>query len=92
MTVTTPYGVSIWRSIRYSCDELRKNKRIKVANAARIVLCMDTWYEDGRLENLFPDISTLVSHQNKFTDHWSPQRCNFIFRRNLNDLGDTEGS
>ncbi|WMV09517.1 hypothetical protein MTR67_002902 [Solanum verrucosum] len=47
---------------------------------------MDVWHKAGRLENLFPDISTLVSHQHKsIGDHWSLQGWNFIFRKHLND-------
>ena len=85
-TVTTPYGVSVWRSIRYLWHEFKKKYKDQSGKWERTNLWMDVWHEAGRLENLFPDTSTLVSHQHKsIAGHWSPQGWNFIFRGRLND-------
>jgi len=54
--VTTPYGVSLWRSIRDMWDEVKSNARIKVVDGSKTRFWKDEWHEKGNLEVLFPDI------------------------------------
>jgi len=54
--VTTPYGVSLWRSIRDMWDDVKSNARIKVVDGSKTRFWKDEWHEKGNLEVLFPDI------------------------------------
>ena len=72
--VTTLYRVSVWRSIRSLWSEFKANTQIKVRNGEKTKFWKDDWLEAGRLEALYPDIYSLVSHQQKtIVDHWTPQ-------------------
>ena len=74
------------RSIRSLWSEFKANTKIKVRNEEKAKFWKEAWHETGRLEALYPDIYSLVSHQQKtIVDHWTPQGWNFIFRRQLND-------
>ncbi|WMV36653.1 hypothetical protein MTR67_030038 [Solanum verrucosum] len=83
--VTTPYGVSLWRSIRNLWDEV-KNSKVKVFYGRKTMFWKDNWHEKGNLEELFPDVYNLVTFQQGFiADLWTLQGWNFNFRRSLND-------
>ncbi|KAG5605850.1 hypothetical protein H5410_027342 [Solanum commersonii] len=73
--VTTPYGTSLWRSIRALWAEVKPKFKMK-----------DEWHEKGNLETLFPDIYNLTMFQQRtIAKLWTPQGWNFIFRREPND-------
>lgn len=73
-------------SIRTLWSEFKTKIKIKVANGAKTDFWKDEWHESGRLENLFPDIHALVSHQQKtIVEFWTPHGWRFNFRRHLND-------
>ena len=50
--VTTPYGVSLWKSIRILWNEFKVNTIIKVADGVKIVFWRDDWHEAGNMETL----------------------------------------
>ncbi|WMV55241.1 hypothetical protein MTR67_048626 [Solanum verrucosum] len=84
--VTTPYGVSLWRSIRNLWDEVKNNSKVKVFDGRKTMFWKDNWNEKGNLEELFPDVYNLVTFQQGFiADLWTLQGWNFNFRRHLND-------
>jgi len=84
--VTTPYGVSLWRSIRNLWDEVKNNSKVKVFDGRKTMFWKDNWHEKGNLEELFPDVYNLVTFQQGFiADLWTLQGWNFNFRRHLND-------
>ncbi|KAG5620177.1 hypothetical protein H5410_005395 [Solanum commersonii] len=83
--VTTPYGVSLWKSIRELWNEFKPNTKIKVVDGIKtrfgrmIGMQKEIW-------RLFPDIHYLVlQQQSTIADLWTPQGWNFVFRRHLND-------
>ncbi|WMV48519.1 hypothetical protein MTR67_041904, partial [Solanum verrucosum] len=89
--VTTPYGVSLWRSIRNLWDEVKNNSKVKVFDGRKTMFWKDNWHEKGNLEELFPDVYNLVTFQQGFiADLWTPQGWNFNFRRHLNDWEEKE--
>jgi len=84
--VTSPYGVSLWRSIRELWEEVKLNSKVKVGNGNKTKFWKDEWHESGNLELLFPDIYNLVlSQQRTIAEIWTTQGWNFQFRRHLND-------
>ncbi|KAG5576649.1 hypothetical protein H5410_056783 [Solanum commersonii] len=84
--VTTPYGVSLWKSIRSLWDEFKPNTKIKVVDGAKTRFWKEDWHEAGNLETLFPEIHTLVlQQQSTIAELWTPHGWNIIFRRHLND-------
>ncbi|WMV13372.1 hypothetical protein MTR67_006757 [Solanum verrucosum] len=84
--VTTPYGVSLWRSIRDMWDEVKSNARIKVVDGSKTGFWKDEWHEKGNLEVLFPDIYNIVLGQhNTIAELWTNQGWSFNFRRQFND-------
>lgn len=84
--VTTPYGVSIWKSIRALWSELKAKSRIKVLDGNKTSFWKNNWHEVGNLEMIFPDIFNLVLHQQKaVAGMWTPQGWSIIFRRQIND-------
>ncbi|CAN4123762.1 unnamed protein product [Withania somnifera] len=75
--VTTPYDVSLWKSIRLLWNDFKSNTKIKV---------VDGRHETGNVEKLFPGIYCLVSQQEStIAELWTPPGWNFVFRRHLND-------
>ena len=71
--VTTPYGVSLWKSIRISWNEFKVNTIVKVADGAKIVFWKDDWHEAGNMETLFLHIYNLVLHQHStIAELWTP--------------------
>jgi len=83
--VTTPYGVSLWKSIRELWNEFKPNTMIKVVDGIKTRFWKDDWHAEGNMETLFPDIHNLVlQQQSTIADLWTPQGWNFVFRRHLN--------
>lgn len=65
---------------------IQTNTNIKVANRVNTDFWKDEWHKSGKLQALFSDIYSFVSHQQKkIADHWTTQGWNSIFRRQLND-------
>lgn len=84
--VTTPYGVSLWKSIRELWNKFKPNTKIKVVDGIKTRFWKDDWHAEGNMETLFPDIHNLVlQQQSTIADLWTPQGWNFVFRRHLND-------
>ncbi|WMV12148.1 hypothetical protein MTR67_005533 [Solanum verrucosum] len=84
--VTTPYGTSLWRSIRALWEEVKPKFKMKVGNGNKIKFWKDEWHEKGNLETLFPDIYNLAMFQQRtIAELWTPQGWNIIFRREPND-------
>ncbi|WMV28367.1 hypothetical protein MTR67_021752 [Solanum verrucosum] len=72
--VTTPYGVSLWRSIRSLWNEVKSNSKAKVMDGSKNRFWKDIWHEKGNMEDLFPDIYNLIMfQQSTIADLWSPQ-------------------
>lgn len=84
--VSTPYGLSLWRSIRGPWDEVNSNARIKVVHGSRTRYWKDEWHIKRNLEVLFPDIYNIVlGQQNTIAELWTNQGWSFNFRRKFND-------
>jgi len=84
--VNTPYGVSLWRSIRSLWSELKTQSRIKVANGNKTRFWKDNWHEVGIMELVFPDIFNLVLHQQyTIAEMWTSDGWSLNFRRHCND-------
>ncbi|WMV40244.1 hypothetical protein MTR67_033629 [Solanum verrucosum] len=61
--VITPYGVSLWKSIRELWNEFKPNTKIKVVDGIKTRFWKDDWHAEGNMETLFPDIYNLVLQQ-----------------------------
>uniref|UniRef100_A0A0V0HRT8 Putative ovule protein n=1 Tax=Solanum chacoense TaxID=4108 RepID=A0A0V0HRT8_SOLCH len=84
--VTTPYGTSLWRSIRVLWEEVKPNFKMKVGNGNKIKFWKDEWHEKGNLETLFPDSYNLAMFQQRtIAELLTPQGWNFILKRQPND-------
>ncbi|WMV25761.1 hypothetical protein MTR67_019146 [Solanum verrucosum] len=84
--VNTPYGVSLWRSIRSLRSELKTQSRINVANGNKTRFWKDNWHEVGIMELVFPDIFNLVLHQQyTIAEMWTSDGWSLNFRRHCND-------
>lgn len=84
--VTTPYGVSLWKSIIMLWDEFKVNTKIEVVDGAKTIFWKDDWHEADNMEILFLDIYSLAPHQQStIAELWTSQCWNFVFRRHLND-------
>ena len=84
--ITTSYGVNLWRSIRDLWNELKCFFKIKVNNGAKTKFWKDEWHEEDNLESLFPDIYSLVLHQQStMAELWTTEGWRFNFRRQLSD-------
>jgi len=84
--VNTPYGVSLWRSIRSLWSELKTQSRIKVANGNKTRFWKDNWHKVGIMELVFPDIFNLLLHQQKtIAEMWTSDGWSLNFRRHCND-------
>lgn len=84
--VTTPYGVSLWRSIRGLWDEVNSNAKIKVVGGSNPRFWKDEGHEKGNLEVLFPGIYKMVlGQQNTIPELWTNQGWSFNFKRQFND-------
>ncbi|OIS95712.1 cbl-interacting serinethreonine-protein kinase 9, partial [Nicotiana attenuata] len=84
--VRSPYGVSLWKSIRNCWPKVINKAKFKVENGMKISLWDDIWLGQGPLKQLFPDIYTLNQQQKATLDEaWTNQGWNLTFRRLLND-------
>ncbi|WMV33864.1 hypothetical protein MTR67_027249 [Solanum verrucosum] len=81
--VTTPYAVSLWRSIRDMWDEVKSNARIKVVDGNKTRFWKDEWHEKGNL--VFSQTYTTVLGQHNTIAEWTNQGWSFSFRRQFND-------
>jgi len=66
--VRSPYGVSLWKSIRNLWPKVIKKSRFKVGNGMKISLWDDNWLGQGPLKLLFPYIYTLNQQQQATLD------------------------
>lgn len=83
--VTSPYGVSTWRSIRSLWTRLAGNIKLKIGNGAKILFWKDVWAGQETLMHTFPDLFCLCNNTEvTLVESWSNGR-NITFRRNLND-------
>ncbi|CAN4098324.1 unnamed protein product [Withania somnifera] len=83
--VTTPYRISLLRSIRSLWNEVESNSKVKVVGENKTRFGKDNWHEKGNMEVLFPGIYNLaVFQQNTIAEFWIPQGWNFTFRRQIN--------
>ncbi|WMV54524.1 hypothetical protein MTR67_047909 [Solanum verrucosum] len=81
--ITTPYGASLWRSIRILW---KTNIKVKVVNGAKTDFWKDEWHEAGRLENLFPRYSCIsLSSTKDYCRILDIPWMEINFRRHLND-------
>ena len=72
--VTTPYGVSLRRSIRAPWGALKDNSKIKVLDGKQTSFWKENRHEVGNLETVFSDIFNLVIHQRRTSAKiWTPQ-------------------
>ena len=84
--VTTPYGVSLWKSIWELWYEYKPNTKIKVVDGIKTRFWKDDWHAEGNMETLFPNIQNLVlQQQSTIADLCTLQGWNFVCRRHLND-------
>ncbi|WMV52061.1 hypothetical protein MTR67_045446 [Solanum verrucosum] len=58
--VTTPYGVSLWKSIQSLWDEFKSNTKIKMVDGAKTRFWKEDWHEAGNQETLFPDSTSMI--------------------------------
>lgn len=74
--VHSPFGVSLWRSIRVLWPFIRNHTSIKVNNEYKTSFCKDNWL--GVSDRFTPILMTVA-------DAWSSDGWNMQFRRNLYD-------
>ncbi|KAG5615290.1 hypothetical protein H5410_015114 [Solanum commersonii] len=55
--VNTPYGVSVWRSIRVHCPFMKNHTTVKVGNGHKTSFWKDNWLRLDSLKGLFPDFA-----------------------------------
>ncbi|WMV38389.1 hypothetical protein MTR67_031774 [Solanum verrucosum] len=61
--VTTPYGASLWRSIKSLWNEVKSNSKAKVMDGSKTRFWKDIWHEKGNMADLFLDIYNLIMFQ-----------------------------
>ncbi|WMV10595.1 hypothetical protein MTR67_003980 [Solanum verrucosum] len=84
--VNTPYGVSVWRSIRVLWPFMKKHTNVKVGNGHKSSFWKDNWLRSDSLKHLFPDLAVMaVQPEVSVSDTWTQQGWNIHFRRNFND-------
>ncbi|KAF3621344.1 hypothetical protein FXO38_15422 [Capsicum annuum] len=64
----TPYGTSLWRSLRELWDELKSFSNIKVGNGGKTSFWKDNWPEEGNLESLALDLYDLMHHHQRVAE------------------------
>lgn len=65
---------------------MKSHSSVNVLNGSKTSFRNNKWLGAGCLKVLFPDISSLVEHQQKtVAEAWTPQGWDLIFRRMLND-------
>ncbi|KAF3662156.1 putative cytosolic iron-sulfur protein assembly protein Ciao1-like [Capsicum annuum] len=84
--VVTPYGCSIWRSIKNLWPLVLSRLSFKVGNGQKVSFWKDKWIDQSPLKQLYPDIHILsLQQQATVSEMWTGQGWNFQLRRNLND-------
>lgn len=84
--VRSPYGVSLWRSIRNLWPKVINKSKFKVGSGSKVSLWNDNWLGQRTLKSLFPDIHELNQQQEAaLAEVWTAQGWNLTFRRMLND-------
>lgn len=63
--MSTPYGVSLWRSIRNLWTLLKSKCSIKIAEGSRTNFWEDVWLGTESLKEKLPYIYNLVVHQHR---------------------------
>uniref|UniRef100_A0A0V0IJK0 Putative ovule protein n=1 Tax=Solanum chacoense TaxID=4108 RepID=A0A0V0IJK0_SOLCH len=58
--VLTPYGVSLWKSIRILWPLLKINTTIRVGNGNKTSFWEDKWLGTTNLKSIFPEMHDLV--------------------------------
>lgn len=59
----TPYGISLWKSIRIFWQFLSNQLTVKVRNGKKTSFWVDKWMSTMSLKDLFPDIFVLAQLQ-----------------------------
>ncbi|WMV15560.1 hypothetical protein MTR67_008945 [Solanum verrucosum] len=85
-TVTSTYGVSVWRSIRNLWPKLARNICYKVGEGTRIRFWKDKWIGQNSLMEDFADLYSFCDNPGaSIAEMWSQQGWNITLRRLLND-------
>ncbi|KAH0751395.1 hypothetical protein KY285_004543 [Solanum tuberosum] len=85
-TVTSTYGVSVWRSIRNLWPKLARNICYKVGEGTRILFWKDKWIGQNSLMEDFADLYSLCDNpEASIAEMWFQQGWNITLRRLLND-------
>ncbi|WMV38706.1 hypothetical protein MTR67_032091 [Solanum verrucosum] len=85
-TVTSTYGVSVWRSIRNLWPKLTRNICYKVGEGTRILFWKDKWIGQNSLMEDFADLYSFCDNPGaSIAEMWSQQGWNITLRRLLND-------
>ena len=73
--VLTPYGVSLWRSIRVLWPFLKNRIVIKVGNGYKTSFWEDKWLGSNSLKGLFPLMYRVANQQQiHVADLWTQQQ------------------
>ncbi|KAG5621165.1 hypothetical protein H5410_006383 [Solanum commersonii] len=84
--VITPYGVTVWRSIRVLWPFMKNRTNIKVGNGYKTSFWKDKWLRSNSLKSLFPELAGMAVQQEvRLADIWTQQGWDIQFRRNFND-------
>ncbi|KAF3635680.1 hypothetical protein FXO37_25862 [Capsicum annuum] len=84
--INTPYGVSLWRSIRALWPLLKTKGSIKIADGNKINFCADVWLGTESLKEKFSDIYNMVLYQHRtVAEQQSNEGWDITFRRMPND-------
>ena len=84
--VLTPYGVSLWKSIRISWPLLKINTSKRVGNGIKTSFWEDKWLGNFSVKSIFPEMHDLaVNKQLSVAEVMTQHGWNFQFRRNFND-------
>ncbi|WMV09233.1 hypothetical protein MTR67_002618 [Solanum verrucosum] len=84
--VNTPYGISLWRTIRRYWPFLKNHSHIRVVNGNKTRFWKDKWIGIRSLIGMFPDLFVVALDQHKtVAEMWTQQGWDLRFRRMLND-------
>lgn len=84
--ITTPYGSTVWRSIKNLWDLVLSRSNFKVRNSSQISFWKDRWCEQTSLSRSFPEFFRQCQlQQATLTEQWTGHGWNFHFKRNLID-------
>lgn len=84
--ITSPYGVSLWRSIRDFWPSLKTHSMIRVHNGFWTMFWKDKWIGTRSLQELSLDLFHLSQVQhNTIAEIWTQPEWDMRFRRGMND-------